>query len=439
MEARPIPAFYCCYLLRSTVRHSALYVGSTPNPTRRLAQHNGLSKGGAVRTSREILRPWEMVCIVTGFPSNIAALQFEWAWQNAHLTRKIPAFQRITPVKTPPITPGSGRPRRRPHSPRVYLTDRLGNLHLLLRVQSFIRWPLEVRFFNEDVYRVWQQWTQREAERLRDGIKVVLDLKRELPVVEKEGGDDIPPGSQVPKRRAKKATRGDGGIEDLDVGLEPIKEHVEKSVKMLAECESLQCAVCRGEMNHQQDLVATCPIEGCMAASHLTCLSRHFLTCEGEKRLLLPIQGMCPGCSAHLRWVDTVKELTLRVRGKKDLKKLLKKNSRVAAGNKSNGSKKVAIAPTLIDEEDNSETEESVVEDGEVEALELQSTDDTDEPFYYHEYSYVDDGDDDDLVSVTSADNEARSSELHTARREKGKGVDVVIEDSDWDDAEVLY
>lgn len=75
--AKPIPALYTVYVLRSSIRHASLYIGSTPNPPRRLKQHNGDTRGGAVRTSRLSLRPWEMITLVTGFPSMIAALKFE--------------------------------------------------------------------------------------------------------------------------------------------------------------------------------------------------------------------------------------------------------------------------------------------------------------------------------------------------------------------------
>lgn len=78
VQTKPIPALYTVYILRSTVRHSSLYIGSTPNPPRRLSQHNGTVKGGAARTSKASLRPWEMVGLVSGFPSMVAALKFEY-------------------------------------------------------------------------------------------------------------------------------------------------------------------------------------------------------------------------------------------------------------------------------------------------------------------------------------------------------------------------
>ena len=54
------------------------YVGVSPDPTRRLRQHNGELSGGAKYTTRK--GPgWKHVCLIEGFRTKIEALQFEWA------------------------------------------------------------------------------------------------------------------------------------------------------------------------------------------------------------------------------------------------------------------------------------------------------------------------------------------------------------------------
>ena len=51
------------------------------------SQHNGEISQGALKTSKH--RPWMMQMIVFGFPSKLAALQFEWAWQHPHVSRHL--------------------------------------------------------------------------------------------------------------------------------------------------------------------------------------------------------------------------------------------------------------------------------------------------------------------------------------------------------------
>jgi structure-specific endonuclease subunit SLX1 len=405
MDVKPIPAFYCCYLLRSTIRHASLYVGSTPNPRRRLAQHNGQAKGGAIRTSRISLRPWEMTCIVAGFPSNIAALQFEWAWQNAHLTRHIPHDERIsfatTQIRTSPKT---GRTRKRPGRPKTSLSDKLSNLHLLLRVPYFSQWPLELRFFSEDVFQFWQTWCQRVDAQISPRIKVWLDKPKHVlePITQ--------PLLEGSKQRGKLDGIGQGGVNGIDPTYASLRPVMEKSQLLLEPDNDLICDLCKESLDPRRDLITVCSQHICQSIHHMTCLSSYFLKAE-ETPSILPTSGACPSCKTNLLWVDLMKEMTLRNRGGDEIDKILRAKKRTPNSD-------IVQANSHV----NNEVDELDIWE-EVEEEVLTAADVVDE----------DDEADDDDASVTSAGSDLS----HTSTRRvvfkatAERNLPTVIEDSD--------
>ncbi|EAA32366.1 structure-specific endonuclease subunit SLX1 [Neurospora crassa] len=354
IQPKPIPALYTVYILRSQPRHASLYIGSTPHPPRRLSQHNGLAKGGAYRTSKISLRPWNMVCLVSGFPSMIAALKFEWALNNPHKSLHIPAEKRAEAVK------GLGR-RKTGHlkRPRKSLVGVMEALRMLVGVRSFGRWPLRVHFFEEDVWRVWERggWKAKSGG---GGVGELGDLKVE--VVTDFGSPTAPQGAGVigMGEEAENDPHDDDdgddaqdenkhGIYALPLDYAPIKDYVAKSQEIWEFERQGSCVVCKEAMVAGRGLYAICPNTSCEAVGHLDCWSRCLLKQETRRMKIdegdeiLPVKGECPKCHGEVLWGDMMKELTLRIRGQAEVEKLLKKKKRRrAAKGKEKGKGKVA-------------------------------------------------------------------------------------------------
>ena len=290
--------------------------------------------------------------------------------------------------------------------------DKLLNLHLLLRVPSFARWPLQLRFFSADVYESWLKWTKTSNASNERGPRITLNFEQQ---------------DSVTRR---------GGVHDLPVNYLPLKSHLQKSRSVLAEGRSLDCSICTGSMNAPASTTVICPGEGCSAASHMKCLASKFSRDEGQGNVI-PTAGLCPSCNANLQWVDLVRETSLRLRGPKEIAKLMKVPRKRKAKDAGVSVSASALEEAkyndidLFDEDDDDEDDS----DGEIDIADV-----VDEPLI-DEAKYHVGSDDDDTMSVTSATSEGSRVPKPGSPGKRGGQVsrlDIVIEDSDWDDVEIL-
>lgn len=306
------------------------------------------------------------------------------------------------------------------------MVDRLSNLHLLLRVSSFTRLPLEVRFFCKDVYDVWVRWSERADEKIQNGIRILLDLKQP---------EESTKAVEVPKNQMTQNTNSkgsdNGGVHGVDVGYTSLKGYLEKSLFLLAGGGSNICAVCTKDIGPRVTMVLVCSHENCRSAFHLTCLAQSFLKSEREEGLVLPKSGTCPQCKLELQWIDLVKEMSLRIRGEREVARLMKR-PRVRQIRSSKH--KIMPPPNAFDEdegEDDTDSGQGSADD------DSDTLSDIEDPSL-SDWRYLED--EDDRMSITSTVSNPSCLDVSSPVRSKAQDAKLgtVIEDSDWDDAEIL-
>lgn len=281
------------------------------------------------------------------------------------------------------------------------LADRLANLYLLLAAPSFNKWPLELRFFAEDVFNAWKKRCLDMGSELDGKMKIFLDKPTSSAV---SGGLETV-----------------GGFDGIDPSYFPMKDHVEKSAFLLAEGEDAKCDVCQNPVASMQSALV-CPMPGCKSTSHMACLGQAFLK-TGDQKDVVPRSGSCPSCRSELQWVDLVKELSLRTRGEKEVAKLQKKRR---------GKGKSKEAAVTLAAEESEASEDDIGSDLEDELDAELSIDVIDEP---RRHEAIED-DAASLASGVSSDVEALPPPRR--KRRSTKKLENVVEDSEWEGVEVL-
>lgn len=314
--------------------------------------------------------------------------------------------------------------RKRIGKPRISLTDKLANLHILLRANSFERWPLEVKFFAPDVFRMWERCASKITETIRPGIKVELDQPA---VLTGETLLESPPPLV--------------GIHALDVTFRPMKDQLKRTLSIL-NMHHVRCAVCKEDMDLRSSLALICVAENCASASHMTCLADRFLTAEGCTGSVLPVGGDCPSCGIALKWKELVMDLSLRMRGEKERQDLFRqRRSQKKSGAASSAG--LAANDDLSEDEMGEESDMDMEHPDLVIPAEHEDLDsDTDQ--LQDEWLDVDNVSTNNLQAVQPSrvrrgPQQTRPKPAHKQSKKRASlSRETVIEDSDWDEAEVI-
>jgi structure-specific endonuclease subunit SLX1 len=271
-------------------------------------------------------RPWDMVMIVYGFPSKVAALQFEWAWQHPWKTRHLRT-----------LSGGDDSGRGRAIFNNRYglstLKARVNVVRTMITSQPYSNWPLHVKLFNMEAAKAWEE-VGRGNGQLPMGFTSAIEL---------EGVDGKKANVHVGSGRSGPIDVSDSKLEPdvmvySDLGVFQTYSHLHtllwrghwllilvhrhaRSVKSLLISVRLYVSFFSPSLCHVltglQDpvTVCLCPTPTCHSLTHITCLSEHFHN-QDSLSPIIPRGGECPTCQTWVSWGDIVKGMYRRKAGR---------------------------------------------------------------------------------------------------------------------------
>jgi len=242
-----------------------------------------------------------MTMIVHGFPNEISALRFEWAWTYPHASRRL---RHLFP--TPHRAKGN-KETKYEFCIRVMLS--------MINTCPWNRLPLTIRWLDDTFRRDFPPTLQPPLHMpVTSGwikvTKVKDDGGKSNRYAKGKGAQ-----SKSKKTRTTQKNGPKGGIEDIGaISSDSTDSNDENETEeLMYRHSSSRCSICRQSFVKSDASLRCLAVNSCDAEFHIACLSERFLSAEVKAGFnernsqIIPVSGSCPRCKMELLWGDLVR------------------------------------------------------------------------------------------------------------------------------------